>query len=270
MIRHATALMEDIVRDVAERWNEPDVVDQLRITPVWRRGIIRVSTASPVTTRGELEIDVHDRLVDDLASDGPTAQELRYRSSEVARLLARSRALGDMDPLAPPHWSVTLPRLFLDILRDNGLDPKGVIDGMEGYSGWEGIALPGSSDVELSHVMTRNGCLMGRLTLTGGAHSVVVQSCDDEDGACTIVVRDMDLPDTALAIDVVPLDQLLRHPDIDGQHEHLVHYVRRRQDGGRTDIHLVLDTDFAWGGEPPPGTDVSWRDVREGRRLRLA
>lgn len=270
MIRHATTLIERLVRSVAERWSEPTAIEHVQVIPAWRKGIIRVSITSPAAKWGDAEVSVHEGLLDDLSSNGPIAQDLLYRVSEVARLTARARSISSNDGDAPPAWSVTLPRLFQDVLAQGGLDAQAVIDGMGGYSGYEGIALPQTPGVDLSMVTIQNGRLLGWLALEGGSHRVHVRSCDDEDGACAVVIHDMDLPETAMALDEVPLDEVLQHPDISAGGGHVVHYMRRRTENGSTDIHLIMKPDPVWGAVPPSEADVAWRDMREGKRLRIA
>jgi hypothetical protein len=257
-----------LVRDVAARNGRPQAADLV--------GIARSSAGVTLTldsdqvSRRTTTVTVDDDLVRDLETGGPIALELRARASDLVRLEARRDALGGDGSAPPPPWSVSVPRLFAHVLGRCGRTPEDLLDGIEAHSGWEGTALGPRENVEISSASVRSGRLVGNLDLRSGTALVTVSAGDDEDGHCTVAVHGVDLPELALERAIgMPLAQVVDHADLADCPDQRVAYVRRR--GTKTPrLDFTLTPDFAWCGEAPPGADVSWRGIREGRRLPVA
>ncbi len=247
----------------------PQVADMIEIRV--SGGKVHLYLSSDEIVNKSSSIDIDDDLVNDIDTDGIRALDLRTRFSELVRLESRALHMPEHDRARPPAWSLSVPRLFRDMLDLHGITTQSIIDALDTYSGWEGASLPGSDEIELSGVMVQSGRLLGTLALSSGAGTVLIRSTSDEDGACTVVLDCIDLPETVLvALPGRPLDEIVEHPDLDASRGHVVRQVQRRLTNGSREIRLLLEPDFVWGGEPPEGVDVAWRDIREGRRMLLA
>jgi len=259
-------LVRDLARDVAVSWGMPWAADMLEVEEDATEVRIGIPCGDMVR-RATMTID--DTLMSDLRSGGGRALDLRTRLSEMVRMQARAASVVGHDAERPPAWSVTVPRLFRDLLTASGLTPAMLVDRLDDYSGWEPADV--GETVQLSAVSMRCGRILGTIALTAGSSPVSVLSTDDEDGACTVVIHDAELPGTALlAAEGWDLDDVVDHPALPGGGRHVVRHVTQRTSSGRTDLHLALEPDHAWCADAPADADVSWRRIREGRRLRLA
>jgi hypothetical protein len=187
----------------------------------------------------------------------------------MVRLQARAASLPGHDASRPPAWSLTLPRLFRDVLRTSGLTPATLVERLDAYSGWESVDIGGNAGI--TAVSIGAGRILGTVALAGGTRSVSVMSTDDEDGACTVAIADMQVPETMLmGMEGCDLEAVVSHPGILPSAGHVVRHATQRSWFGRPDLHLTLEPDHVWGEDAPVDADISWRRIREGRRLRLA
>lgn len=258
-----------VARDVANRWDMPHVADMVGIRRS-KDGIhVHLSRGGETVRSSTLTYD--DDLASDLLGGGAVCQDLRSQFSELTRLEARARSLPEHDACRPPAWSLAIPRLFRDMLRIHGLEVEDLLDRLHTYGGWEPECMPSGEDAILHSATAKLGRLEGTVQLRGGTVPVSVISVGDEDGACTVIVHDTEIPDTLLvAIPGCDLSQVIDHHDLSTSSGHVVRQGFQKLSGTRRDIHLRLEPEHVWGGLPPVGTDVTWRDIREGRRLPLA
>jgi len=261
-----TDLVRRLARDVAASWDMPHVADLVEIDQ--EGDVVRIAIPCGETVRRS-SMTIDGMLASDLADGGGRAMDLRVRLSEMVRLQARTAALPRDDASSPPAWSLTLPRLFRDLLLASGMPPAVLVDRIGDYSGWEPADIGMVTGV--SAVSIESGRILGTVTLSGGTSAVSVKSTDDEDGACTVVIADMQMPETTLpGMEGWDLDAIVSHPGIPTGGRHVVRHVAQRSWFGRPDLHLTLEPDHVWADEAPSDADVSWRRIREGRRLRLA
>lgn len=261
-------LVRALARDVCARWGMPEAADLIGIDQDGQ--ILRLAIPCAGEDDRRYGIAVDDGLATDLRDGGGRAMDLRTRISEMVRLQARSACREMDDASAPAGWTLAVPRLFRDMLGICGLAPAVLLGRMDEYSGWEPEET-GTPGMEISAVSVRAGRMLGTIGLRDGTSRVSVLATDDEDGACTVVIHDLLLPGTAaLGMEGWPLDAVVAHPGIVPGGGHVVRHVAQREAYGRHDLHLVLEPDHVWAGEPPDDADVSWRRIREGRRLRLA
>jgi hypothetical protein len=259
-------LVRGLARDVSASWSMPRAADLVEIGQD-DEGIHVAIPCGETVRRSTMTID--DTLASDLSDGGGRAMDLRTRLSEMVRLQARAASMPGHDASRPPSWSLALPRLFRDLLQASGLTPAMLVERIDAYSGWEPTDL--GRDTGISSVSIGAGRMLGTLALTGGSSTVSVMSTDDEDGACTVVIADIQLPETTLlGMEGRDLDVIVSHPGIPSGGRHVVRHVSQRSWSGRQDLHLVLEPDHVWGDEAPADVDLSWRRIREGRRLRLA
>lgn len=253
-----------IAREVSATWGMPGLAGRVDIAT--DGDCIRVHLASDEMSGTRFSVAIDDTLAGDLRDRGGRAMDLRVKFSEMVRLEARAARIPEHDPSRAPAWSLALPRLFRDLLTSAGTTAADVVAGMDDYSGWEPADV--GTNTQLSSVSIRSGRLLGTLRLTSGTCPVSVISEDDEDGACTVVIHDLDLPETALlGLHGVGLDRVVDHPGIARHAGHVVRQLVARTSGGSRSLHLMLEPDHVWGADAPEGQDLSWRSIREGRRL---
>jgi len=254
-----------LARSIADRYGHPEDLDVLSVTRDGSVVTIEYEVEGFRTRRADIAVD--ERFDDDI-SDGALGQELRARFSEVARLAGRRRALTTYGQEMPHPWSLTAPRLFADILNRYGIAMIDLHRDLDHYAGWEGRSPQGRPDVEIRSLRMDMGRICGTVAI-GGDLDVVAE--DDEDGCCTIRVRDVDLPESSIpALAGMPLEHMLSHRDLDGLQGHVIATVGRGESSGRPELRMSLRPDFVWCGPSPQGADVSWRDIREGVRMRMS
>ncbi len=268
MIRQAMGLVEGLARDVGDRWGVPEAIERASVSSSWRSGTVRLCIETPDAGTSDTTISVDEQLIEDLLTDGPVSQDLRLRFSDLVRLEARARALQGYDLRLPPAWSVTVPRLFHALLSNHGMGVQDAIDRIDDYSGWEGVSPPLGQDCELSSFRICNGRLLGTITLRREGVVVEVRSGDDQDGDCSVTLSGAPVPETVIpALNGLPLERVVADDQLSACDGSIVREARLEARNGSMDLSLYLEADHVWGGAPPEGLDMSWRDIREGRRL---
>ncbi len=254
-----------LARTIAARYGHPEDADVLEAAP--SRAGIAIRYRIPECREANADVHVDERFAEDMRN-GAIGLELSARFSEIARLAGRARALAACGDDAPHAWSVAVPRLFAEVIGRYGIEMTDMHRDIDRYGGAEGAPLQGRPDVEIRGLRIDMGRLLGTIAI-GGDLDVVAE--DDEDGCCSVLVRDVGLPESSMpALTGMPLEAVLSHRDLDGLQGYVVASARQGTSSGRRHLRISLRPDFTWCGPAPDDADVSWRGIREGARMRKA